>query len=362
MAISQEKFITISAKREGSNVVINGFRSLLVCSGEKNSGGEPIVGTYSSYDALNTAIGTKMSEASLQAAESFFKISLGRVSLSVAISASEANLTDVIAKVKDNWKLGFTADYVDTSNGNTIDKFKTAVTANGGIALCATFGKSVTESDTALATYKSDSSCVLFAGVKAGDVALIPAILSSTDYASSVERYCFATAGLEPLVNNDDDYEKLTGDNINFIGNVKNFGSSVSFLMMGVSADGTDLVSYFGEFWVEASIKDSVLNTFLAKNLNAQNGVASIKDCVLGVVAVGLRNGVIVPGKVFTDAEKDNIAYLSGSNDAADAVSSFGYWCDANISKEAGKYVVNYILVYGDATGVKKVVGVHDIV
>jgi hypothetical protein len=157
---------------------------------------------------------------------------------------------------------------------------------------------------------------------------------------------------------NDTDYETLVAAHFCFVGQIKTFGSSVKYLLGATTSKGTDLVSYFGQIWLEAQCKDNILELMAKEILTTVNAVTDVKIQVANAAYAGKANGIIIVNKEFTDAEKANIISLTGEEDSVETVVINGYWLDATIANNK----VDYILVYADATGIKKVDGTHYIV
>lgn len=366
MAISQEKFVAITSKRTVSPTTISGFGALLVCDGSENtaSGATVVAKTFQSYSEFvaDTATAALMSTASKKAVENFFEIGNGNAPLTVAIAAgASGTAASAIAAVTTNWKIAFSADFQSTTasgdDPSPIAAFVSAVNAAGGIAVaCIT---TATASGAVAAIDFSSDTIIKMAAMAAADCALIPAILASTDYSNSIKKYFMASAGtIAAYCTNDTDYETLIAAHFCFVGQIKTFGSSVKYLLGATTSKGTDLVSYFGQIWLEAQCKDNILSLMATEILTAGNAVPDVKIQVANAASAGKANGIIIVNKQFTDGERANIVSLTGDEDSVEVIVMNGYWLDAAISN--GK--VDYILVYADATGIKKVDGTHYIV
>ena len=365
MAISQSKFVSVSSTRTATGTSISGFGALLVCGSSANTGtGAKIeTGSYDTYTALETALGSKMSTASKKAAAAFFSLSNGRAPLKVCIALDGSDATGLgaaITAVTGSWLIAFSGDYQDTVAGEgaqLVTTFATAVKASGGVPLVCT---NVANAATAFGSL-NDQGTISYATTSSEpeQCALIPSILATTDYTNTIKQYCFAKAGtLSAAVTDDTTYDTLVAANVNFMGEVKSFGGSKKFLMMGVCSDGTDLISYFGQCWLEEQCKANIMNLMSETVLTDGNSVGEVKNQVAIAASMGLANGVIVVGKQFSETEAANIESISGDAEAAGLVSDKGFWLDASIAN----HIVHYILIYADATGVKKVTGNHVIV
>lgn len=366
MAISQEKFVAITSKRAISPSTISGFGALLVCDGSENTatGASVVAKSFQSYAEFvaDTATTALMSTASKKAVENFFSIGNGAAPLTVAIAAgADGTAASAIAAVTTNWTIAFSADFQSTTaSGNDpspIAAFVSAVNAANGIAVaCVT---TATASGAVAAIDYSSDTIIKMAADNAADCALIPAILASTDYSNRIKKYFMASVGtIAAYCTSDTDYETLVAAHFCFVGQIKTFGASVKYLLGATTSKGTDLVSYFGQLWLEAQCKDNILNLMSSEMLTAANAVPDVKIQVVNAASAGRANGLIIVNKQFTESERANIISLTGNEDAVDSVVISGYWVDAALSN--GK--VDYILVYADATGIKKVDGTHYIV
>lgn len=361
MAISQSKFVNIESTRLSSGDPISGFNALLVCSGDENDAEGAVVehGVYYTNAELLAALGEKMTDDAKDAAKKFFSVSNGRAKLIVTIATNNGTVADAIAAVTDNWLVAFSGDYQKTTGAKLAD-FVAAVKGAGGIPIAGVTETTHSAAVSALSSYSSDEKCILFAGSAAGDVACIPAILASTDYQSSIKQYCFAgCAGVSAFGTTDNAFEALVAAHINFVGEVKSFGGSKQFLMMGVDSKGNDLVSYFGEIWLEETVNSNIMKMFTSGVVTAGTGKASVETQIAIALSSANTNGVMVKGKTFSDTEKISIIQIAGDDTAPETISLDGAWYRAEVVKSGAQYNVNYVLIYADATGVKKVTGKH---
>lgn len=366
MAISQEKFVAITSKRVVTSQVISGFGALLVCDGSANtaSGATVVAKTFQSYQEFeeDTVTSALMSTASKKAVENFFAIGNGNAPLTVAIAAgASGTAASAIAAVTTNWKIAFSADFQSTTasgdDPSPLDAFVTAVNAAGGVAVACV--NSVTASAAVAAVDYASDDVIKMAAYAAADCALIPAILATTNYSNYIKKYFMASAGsITAFCTNDTDYETLIAAKFNFVGSIKTFGSSVKYLLGATTSKGTDLVSYFGQLWIEAQCKDNILNLMANEILTSANAIADVKNCVVDAATAGVTNGLIVVGKQFDADDSARIIGLTGSEDGVNTVVTNGFWIDAAIVSNQ----VSYVLVYADATGIKKVDGTHYIV
>ena len=364
MAISQSKFVNIESTRLSSGDPIFGFNALLVCSGDKNNAEGAVVehGVYYTNAELLTSLGEKMTENAKDAAKKFFSVSNGRAKLLITIATNSGTVDDAIAAVTDNWLVAFSGDYQKTTD-NKLSDFVSAVKGAGGIPIAGVTETTHAAAISALTSYSSDDKCILFAGKEAGDVACIPAILASTNYQNSIKQYCFAAcSGVDAFCTTDDAFDALVAAHINFVGEVKSFGGSMQFLMMGVNSKGDDLVSYFGEIWLEETVKSNIMRMFTSGVVTVATGKASVEMQIAIAMSVANANGVMVKGKSFSEEEKADIIQIAGDDTAPDTISLDGAWYRANVVKYGAQYNVSYVLIYADATGVKYVTGKHVLV
>ncbi|MCQ2299915.1 MAG: DUF3383 domain-containing protein [Bacteroidales bacterium] len=394
MAIKMKNFVDISSTRANAGGLVGTYTALLACA-EKGTGnyteddttytygkptqsgvtyydkdGEEVEvkpsGTFYSYGELVEAyVGldlktdsegestTKYSFISLDAqktAAKYFSIAGGNAALSVVV-ASDASAAASAAKDL-NYKIAFTGDSSFYSGMDGL------VDEEGG---CVYDGRKVNSANVSdLTDLVNSTADIKFASKTVEDVAIIPAIFCSTNYSVQISQYCFKQGGTA-LVTTDGDYDNLKNAHINFIGQVKKFGTPINMLLMGVTSKGQDLSSYFGDIWLRDQVTSNVFETLTSQVLTAGNGAIQILSAVKLACMTGRDSGVIVAGKEFTDEQITEINSLAQANDAADAVSTDGFWINTWISESAGGYTAHYLLIYADSTGVKKVVGSHNL-
>ena len=150
----------------------------------------------------------------------------------------------------------------------------------------------------------------------------------------------------------------------NYIGEVKTYGSTISFYQTGVNMNGVDMGTMRDAAWIKGQIESGYFNLQLSvQKLSADlAGEAKVTNLVIGVANRAIGNGCILVDKPLTDAQIAAINADAGTDMAADEVQSTGYFVSTEIVQVSNKYHVQYTLIYGKGDHIVKVDGTHIVV
>lgn len=151
---------------------------------------------------------------------------------------------------------------------------------------------------------------------------------------------------------------------INYIGEVKTYGSTISFYQTGVNMNGVDMGTMRDAAWIKGQIEAGYFNLQLSvQKLSADlSGEAKVTNLVLGVANRAIGNGCILVDKPLTTEQIAAINTYAGNDSAADQVQSTGYYVSTQIVQVDSKYHVQYTLIYGKGDHIVKVDGTHIVV
>ena len=196
-------------------------------------------------------------------------------------------------------------------------------------------------------------------------------ILAATDYsrAGSSQNYMYYQFPSRPatvLTNTNADL--MDESRINYIGQTQTAGNPIEFyqrgVLMGGSADATDMTTYAGEMWLKDRFTVDLLNLFLAlPSLPANNsGRASILGIMQGGINGALFNGIISVGKPLTELQKVFIVQITGIATSWQQVQSSGYFLDVQLenyvdSSGATQWRAVYVLIYSKNDQIRSVRG-----
>jgi len=190
-------------------------------------------------------------------------------------------------------------------------------------------------------------------------------ILAATDYLArnSTQNYMYQKFTLTPSVTSTTLSNTYDALRVNYYGVTQEAGASISFsqrgYLMGLSTDPKDMNTYANEQWLKDAMKSALLNLLLALNKISANkkGVAQILTTLQSIILLALNNGTISVGKELTNAQKLDIAEITGDQDAWYQVQNIGYWVDCVIVLEDTEYVAKYTLVYSKDDIIRKIEG-----
>ena len=170
--------------------------------------------------------------------------------------------------------------------------------------------------------------------------------------------------GVQPSVTTDADKAKYDALKINYYGQTSQGGQPISFYQNGVlQGPISDMSVYVNEAWLKDSFFTNLMN--LRLGLDTLPASDTGRGLVLGVmqetISTALKNGVILPGKTLTSAQKASITQMTNDSQAWTNVQSNGYWLDAEVVQytEDGveKYKINYTLIYAKGDSINKIDG-----
>ena len=151
---------------------------------------------------------------------------------------------------------------------------------------------------------------------------------------------------------------------INYIGEVKTYGNTISFYQTGVNMNGVDMGTMRDAAWIKGQIESGYFNLQLSVQKLAADlsGEAKVTNLVLGVANRAIGNGCILIDKPLTAEQIAAVNTYAGNDSAADQVQSTGYYVSTQIVQVSGKYHVQYTLIYGKGDHIVKVDGTHIVV
>ena len=152
--------------------------------------------------------------------------------------------------------------------------------------------------------------------------------------------------------------------NANYIGQVKTYGSTISFYQTGVNMNGVDMGVMRDASWIKGQIEagyfDLQLNT--QKLAADASGEAAVQNLVVSVANRAISNGCILMDKALDATQIAAINSYANDEFASAQVQSAGYYVAAEIVKVDKKYHVQYTLIYGKGDHIVKVDGTHVLV
>lgn len=169
--------------------------------------------------------------------------------------------------------------------------------------------------------------------------------------------------GTDAIVSSETDADTYDGLFVNYTANVQSRGEKRKFYMRGANADGVDLGAYIDAAWIDSQIEVGWLDLATgSKRIPASSeGAMLVQSLVIGVAERAISNGAITVGKALSTEQKAKIVAYAGSG-AVTAVQANGYYVNAEIVNEEGKYVCRYVLVYAKNDTIEKVYGMHYLV
>lgn len=169
--------------------------------------------------------------------------------------------------------------------------------------------------------------------------------------------------GADATVSSETDADTYDGLFVNYVADVQSRGEKRKFYMRGVNADGVDLGAYIDAAWIDSQIEVGWIDLATgSKRIPASSeGAMLVQSLVIGVAERAIANGAITVGKVLSDTQIDKIVAYAGSG-AVTAVQTNGYYVNAEIVNEEGKYVCRYVLVYAKNDTIEKIYGTHYLV
>lgn len=166
-----------------------------------------------------------------------------------------------------------------------------------------------------------------------------------------------------PIVLTESEANAYDAAHVNYIAAVQTRGNNMRFYQRGVNTDNVDLGAYIDASWIASQIESGWLKLVSGSNripATAQ-GASAVSAMITSVAERAITNGCILTNKYLTDSQILKIQRIAGSG-AVDAVTSVGYYIDAQIVFEDDKYVCKYILVYAKGDTIEKVDGQHYLV
>lgn len=152
--------------------------------------------------------------------------------------------------------------------------------------------------------------------------------------------------------------------NVNYIGEVKTYGSTIRFYQTGVNMNGVDMGVMRDAAWIKGQIETGYFDLQLnSQKLAADlSGEAAVTNLVIGVANRAIGNGCILVEKPLDATQIATINRYANNDMAADQVQSTGYYVATEIVKVDSKYHVQYTLIYGKGDHIVKVDGTHVLV
>lgn len=167
----------------------------------------------------------------------------------------------------------------------------------------------------------------------------------------------------------------LDAARVNYYGRTAVYGSKISFYQRGFLCGSEsaghllDAGVYANEQWLRSYINQQWFTMLLStRGIPANRDGAGRGNLVLAdTVTKALNNGVILPGKDLTTAQKVAVGDASGDELAWHDVQTKGYWYDTKIVEFTGpsgiaEYKMQYVLIYAKGDFVRKVEGSHNLV
>lgn len=196
------------------------------------------------------------------------------------------------------------------------------------------------------------------------DEFMAAAIAAATNYSvnNSTQNYMFQQfGGAVPTVTTTQKADFYDNLHINYYGMTQRAGRQLAFLQRGVLMDGTDAGVYVNEIWLKDALQVDLLNLLVgsAKVPASIEGESMVCSAMQGTLNQALANGVIMPGKELTDAQKVAVDNITGVEGAWFAVQTDGYKLTVKIELDAttNEYKANYLLVYSKGDSIRKIEG-----
>ena len=148
---------------------------------------------------------------------------------------------------------------------------------------------------------------------------------------------------------------------INYIGEVKTYGSILRFYQTGVNMNGVDMGVMRDAAWIKGQVESGYFNLQLSmpKIPADASGEALVTNLVVGVANRAIDAGAILIEKPL-DAEQIALVNAYANDEmAASNLQSVGYYVASRIIKVNQKYQVEYTLIYGKGDHIVKVSGTH---
>ena len=152
--------------------------------------------------------------------------------------------------------------------------------------------------------------------------------------------------------------------NLNYIGQVKTYGQTISFYQQGVNMNGVDMGTMRDAAWIKGQIEVGYFNLQLnSQKLAADlSGEAAVTNLIIGVANRAIGNGSILIEKPLDAMQVSLVNSYANDELAASIVQSSGYYVATEIVKVNDKYHVQYTLIYGKGDHIVKVDGTHILV
>lgn len=255
---------------------------------------------------------------------------------------AQLNTSDITAIAQWNNAQNVKYMFSITVSAEDAQEIQTAVTGNNGVAL----------------TYDAFD-------MNAGYMPM--AAFAAVDYSrpnAAINMMYQVFDGVQPSVSTDAESSLYDGLLINYYGATQQAGQTVSFYQNGVLQGSiSDMGVYANEAWLKDSFLSNILNFRInLDTLPANNtGVGLLTGIMMDTVNQALNNGVILPGKTLTTAQKATITQLTGNTDAWLQVQSSGYYLTVNLVQysEDGveKYKASFLFVYAKGDSINYVDG-----
>ena len=205
------------------------------------------------------------------------------------------------------------------------------------------------------------------------------AIVAAIDYdqtnATTSAMYRQAGVSIDRTIKSDQDADRLDKARINYYGETAVFGSTLAFFQRGFLCGSAsaghvlDIGVYANEQWLRSYINRQWFTLLLStRGIPANRDGAGRGNLVLAdTVTKSIDNGVILPGKDLTPAQKIAITDASGDELAWHDVQTKGYWYDTKIVEFTGpaglsEYKMQYVLIYSKGDFVRKIEGSHNLI
>jgi hypothetical protein len=197
-------------------------------------------------------------------------------------------------------------------------------------------------------------------------------ILAATNYnqVNSTQNFMFYQFPTRKVtVSTDALADQMDSIRANYIGVTQSAGQQLAFyqrgILMGGSQDAVDMNTYSNEIWLKATITQQILSLFLNVPIVPANeiGQAMILSLVQSVITKAKNNGVISPGKLLDEIQKQYINRISGDPMAWRQVQTIGYWITVGFSSYVNQntklkeYKATYQLIYSKDDAIRFVDG-----
>lgn len=268
-------------------------------------------------------------------------------------SISDANIKAVAdANASKNFRYLYCQSYNVSSNGVLEDSATSEVTTLIGV----------------LGSDGISGLCIV-AGDSYG--AYMPmAMFAATDYNKTGSASCFMFkqfSGQIAYVKDDTTAISFDNNNVNYYGETKYNGETISFFQRGFNTDGIDTAVFCGEVWFKSECARSLLNMLMNANRVPANatGIAMVTSALQDPISMALNNGTILPQKELTSTQVNQIRLLTNNNsDAVNNIFIYGYYCDVYIvdSENGNEKKAEYRIIYSKGDSIREVNGSHILV